>query len=361
MEKIVYLDNAAAAVPDAGAVRVLAEESLRHYANAEAVHLLSYRAREALKSAGRRLSQAFFGRDDYPVIWGSSATELFRIFASCGGFRRTFYSALEHPALAVNLKKFSENTQLPVDRSGRIGSPDTEIIPDAFCFHQVQSELGVMQDCAALAEFFPSSCRLTDAVQAAGKFPLVRSGDCWVISGVKFGSPGGAAILLDPDSKYCEKLLEAAEVVRHRDYAVSRISVPVMLAMASAAETAAEHREENLQKISRLNSFIREGVKELGIESTLPSSAVVSPYILNLMLPEQESAVVVRALGERGVYAASGSACSAESGEPSPALQALGIRGRKLYRALRVSFGSANREEDGEIFLSELKKVLKNY
>jgi len=71
--------------------------------------------------------------------------------------------------------------------------------------------------------------------------------------------------------------------------------------------------------------------------------------------------VVIRALSQRGIFAASGSACSAESNTPSPALTALGFPAKKAYRALRLSFGAGNTLEDAEIFISGLKNVLKNY
>ena len=68
MEKTVYFDHAAATVPDAEVLALFEKESLRCYANAEAVHLLAYQARENLKRAAKRLSQALFGSEEYPVI-----------------------------------------------------------------------------------------------------------------------------------------------------------------------------------------------------------------------------------------------------------------------------------------------------
>ena len=142
---------------------------------------------------------------------------------------------------------------------------------------------------------------------------------------------------------------------------MGRVNLPTILSMVAAAENAVAAMAENRAKAAEIHAFIRQGVAEAGIVPTLPEGADVSPYILHLMLPSQESAVVVRALGARGVYVASGSACSAESGEPSPALRALGISGARLYRALRLSFSGRNSMKDAEIFLSELKTVLKNY
>ncbi|MBE6376674.1 MAG: aminotransferase class V-fold PLP-dependent enzyme [Lentisphaerae bacterium] len=361
MEKTVYFDHAAATVPDAEVLALFEKESLRCYANAEAVHLLAYQARENLKRAAKRLSQALFGSEEYPVIWGNSATELFRVLASFPEFSSSSASKLEHPALLANLKNFTALELLSVMPDCSIRSGTLEKRYDLGCCHQVQSELGSF---GHPGEFFRTSafsCRAVDAVQAAGKLPLEKDADVWIISGVKLGSPGGAAMLLAPDGKWTEKLLKHAENVRHLDYALSRVSVPGMAALSFAVEKSCASMSENFRKVLEINQFIRRECRELGITTSLPESVETSPYILNLLLEKEESAVVVRALGMRNVFVASGSACSAESGKPSAALTALGFPAQKAYRALRLSFSAANSIEDAEIFLRELKNVLKNY
>ncbi|MBO5667752.1 MAG: aminotransferase class V-fold PLP-dependent enzyme [Lentisphaeria bacterium] len=362
MKKIVYFDHAAASVPSPETLQDFASLAGHFYANAEAVHQLAYRSREALKTAEKRVSAALFNRGDHPVIWGESATELFRVLASFPEFDTGCASALEHPALLENLKNFTAADIAAVAPDGTFCSgPHSSRSYDLVCCHQVQSELGLLADTEKFFAGVSPRCRMVDAVQAAGKMPLVRNADVWVISGVKFGSPGGAAMILAADGRLTDKLLAHARNCRQQSYAVSRVNVPMILTMTGALEKAVAMMAENRDKVLQLNSEIRSGVRELGIVPTLPESVPVSPYILNLLLPEQESAVVVRALGEMGIFTASGSACSAETGRPSPALTALGFRAEKAYRALRLSFGPGNSPEDAGIFLDGLKTVLKNY
>lgn len=361
MEKIVYFDHAAATVPDKEVMAFFAEESLRSYANAEAVHALAYQARTALKSAETRLSQALFGDGGFPVIWGNSATELFRVLATFPEFSSSCASALEHPALLANLKNFTDLALLPVTPTGtpRCGSLSRRC--GLGCCHQVQSELGSLGN---PGKFFAGSaplCRAVDAVQSAGKIPLEKDADVWIISGVKLGAPGGAAMLLAPNGRWTDKLLKHVVTARHQDYALSRVSVPGSMALSMAVEKSCANMAENFRKVREINEFLRSKCAEIGINPTLPEGVETSPYILNLLLPEAESAVVVRALGKLGIYVASGSACSAESGRPSAALTALGFPAKKAYRALRLSFSAENSPEDAGIFLDGLKNVLKNY
>lgn len=361
MEKSVYFDHAAASIPLPEVLNFQAGIPLRYYANAEAVHLLAYDCREALKRAAKELSQLFLDRNDCPVIWGDSATGLFRLLASLPDFSRSAATTLEHPALLTNLQNHSSFSTIPVS-PGALPQPEKlSARPILGAIHQVQSELGSMPDCQTFFNRLDPECRLVDAVQAAGKMPLFKAADLWVVSGVKFGAPGGAALLLNPNGKFTEKLLAHAETLRHRDYALSRINVPAILTMVFAASLAVENHEKNAGITTQINSLIREECAGLGIVPTLPPETPVSKYILNLLLPSQESAVVVRALSARNIFAASGSACSAESGRPSAALTALGFPAAKAYRTLRLSFGNGNSVKDAEIFLSELKNVLKNY
>lgn len=362
MTRTVYFDHAASSVPSDKILQDLSSLLKHYYANSEAVHQMAYRSREALKKAGQRLSLALSGRDDHPVIWGESATGLFRVISSFPGFETSCTTALEHPALLANLQN---HTSADIAGAAFPGRFRLEAFRgktyDLSCCHQVQSELGSMPD---TGEFFSSitpRCRMLDAVQAAGKMPLDKNADIWIISGVKFGAPGGAAMLLAPDGRFTDKLLAHAHWCRNQNYSVSRVNVPMMLTMTGALENAVDMMSENRKKIIQLNSAIRDGVRKFGIEPTLPENVPVSPYILNLLLPDQESAIIVRALGEMGIFTASGSACSAESGHPSPALTAMGFKPQKAYRALRLSFGASNEPEEAGIFLKGLENVLKNY
>lgn len=356
----VYLDCAAAMPPDAEVLNCYHSMLQEFYVNQEAIHLLAYRGRQALADAERRLAAAVTGDENNPVIWGGSATELFRLLANAPFFRSAVSSVLEHPAVTANLGRLPQFTQFNADKNGLIVPQKTEQTPDLALFHQVQSELGVIQDLDALFDALPGACRAVDAVQAAGKMDVYRNADIWIISGAKFGAPGGAAALLNSRWKFADKFADHARKYRHDEYAAGRVPVAQSLALTAALERCEMRRQSVLPRLQNLRRMIVDRCAVWGVVPTVEPEAF-SPYILNLMLPEQQSAIVVRALSERGVFVASGSACSAESDLPSAAVLAIGRKKAAAYRALRVSFGAATTEEDVEIFLFELENVLKNY
>ena len=358
----VYLDCAAASRPEKEVVAFYANAIQEDYANQEGVHGLAYQTRKHLAMAACELLDALTGTPDkYRVIWAASATECFRILAGFLKGKKVISSTLEHPALTANFKRETHLQLLGCDPCAQIVLPESPIAPDAVIFHHVQSEIGALQDQSKLFAAFPGALKISDSVQSAGKLPLAKSADIHIVSGIKFGSPGGAAMICRTDPPLTAKLERFTEQLRSSDYQLSRISVPLCRAMAFAARRCAGDRELRLKEISALNALLKSRLAELNVHPLLPDSAPQSPYIINFFLSGIQSAVIVRMLSEAGIYCASGSACAAESGGPSPALTALGKSKSDAYSGLRISFDRFSTENDVNFLAFELEKALKNY
>ena len=363
---MIHFDHAAATVPLPEAVEFHAERLRHDHFNQEAAHREGRRLRRELDAAAARLSEALLpGLPPRAVIWGNSASELFNLLADSPVFagRRIAVGKLEHPALAAAVRRAAKSTfAVANDRRGVLipPAPDAAAGVETAVCHAVQSELGVRQDPAAFFAGFPGAVRVLDAVQAAGKLPLGADADVTVISGVKFGAPGGAALLLDPAWRGAEALLRFAHDYRHRDYRMGRVSFAAAATLAFTAGFRAERLAADLDRIAALNRTLREGMLRLGAAPTVPEEAA-SPYILHLSLRREPGAVIARMLSESEILAASGSACAAESPDPSPALLAIGRNREAAYRGLRLSFGFDTGAADTDFLLSTMEKVLKNF
>ena len=79
------------------------------------------------------------------------------------------------------------------------------------------------------------------------------------------------------------------------------------------------------------------------------------PHIACLGVPGVEAEAVLLGLDQAGVAAHSGSACSSESLEPSPVLEAMGV---DAERSLRVSVGWSTTDDDITAFLTALPTVV---
>ena len=359
---MLYLDWAAAAPPEPETLEKYAELLRERFANQESGHALGFALRREIEKAAESLSLTFWKRSGGGVVWGNSCTELFQLVAASPfvAGRRVVSSRLEHPALDRALRrKAGSITFLRAAPTGKL-VPEPAEGAALVALHQVQSELGVVQDLPELFSAFPGAVRFVDAAQGAGKLKFPNA-DVVAISGAKLGVPGGgAALLLNPDWKDAGKFAEFAAQYRKEEHRIGRVHPALPPLLAFAARRRAAELENARRRIGALNSRLR---SEVTGDAAFPTVAAsdASPYILHLSTPKHQGAVLMRMLSEAGVAVSAGSACAAESKDPSPALLALGRTRREAYGGVRLSFGWDTPPEAADIFLAAWGTVLQNY
>src|SRR5207237_2681824 len=99
----------------------------------------------------------------------------------------------------------------------------------------------------------------------------------------------------------------------------------------------------------RVLAAIPDGVVAYG------DTSVRLPHIVCLGVEGVEAEAVLLGLDQAGVAAHSGSACSSESLEPSPVLEAMGV---DAERSLRVSVGWSTTDDDIDAFVDALPGVV---
>ena len=363
MNGILYLDHAAAGIPDEALLKRRAELDRECFGNQESGHALGFELRKRIDAAARELCHVLWHCDGGRVVWGTNCTELFNLLAASPLVRgkRAVSSVLEHPALTAALKRNAKEVKfLRSDAGSRLAAEAYENV-SLVAIHQVQSELGAVQDTARLFAAYPSAVRFVDAAQAAGKLELAEA-DIAAVSGAKLGVPGGgAALLLNPRWSGAGKFADFAASYRRDEHRIGRVDpvLPPLLAFAAARHM--ENRESELARISALNKRLREGVAAQGGAFPTLDFEAASPYILHLTVPKHQGAVLMRMLAGEGIMVSAGSACAAESKDPSPAMLALGASRETAYAGLRIGLGRATPDDAPEIFLAAWKKVLQNY
>lgn len=359
---MLYLDWAAAAPPEPKILEYARTLWQENFANQESGHALGFELRQRIAEAETSLSQTFWGRPGGRAVWGASCTELFQLLAASPLVRgrRAVSSVLEHPALSAALgREAKELVTLRCDRRGQLVPEPTEKVSLA-AFHQVQSELGAVQDLPRLFAAYPGAVRFVDAAQGAGKLKLPEC-DLAAVSGAKLGVPGGgAALLVNPEWKGAAEFAAFAAAYRKQEHRLSRVHPAVIMLLAFAAEQKERGREAAFRRMQNFNAELRARLAGTKLRPTLPAE-VASPFILHLTAPGMQGAVLVRMLSELGVITSSGSACAAESPDPSPALLALGYRRLDAYSGLRLSFGGEPASGTSDFLLAALEKVLQNY
>ena len=79
---------------------------------------------------------------------------------------------------------------------------------------------------------------------------------------------------------------------------------------------------------------------------------------VNVSFQDIEGDAFVVYLGEKGVFASTGSACSSVSLEPSHVLRAIKCPNEFLHGSVRFTLGRATEEKDIDRAIAELAKVL---
>ncbi|MGE4563960.1 MAG: hypothetical protein AB7F32_03740 [Victivallaceae bacterium] len=336
---MIYFDHASAMAVRPDVYDAFREFGAWAFVNQEAGHEAGYRVRTALDEAGERLAAKLVGRP-MTVLWGETGSGLLHALSQYP-WRGVECSGVLHPAVKAAFRAFAG------------AAPELRVIG------HVQSETGEL---AAMPG--PGAPVLVDAIQSAGKLPMLPGAAAYLISGHKFGSPGGAALLCEPGLG--KKLKEHFHRLRFEHYALGRPEPTAILTMVYALEKMTDAMVANLARVTTINRFLRDNLGKVKLKSGASPILTVdferaSPWICHLVLPGIDTGVLVRMLSGRGVMAASSAACRAEGGAPSEALLALGFPKADARSGLRLSFAPSNTLSEAADFLDLLQSALADY
>lgn len=372
-----YFDHAAAVPVTPETFRRLNVLFGAYYANQEAMGAASLLAADAEKDAMRRIVSVLTGSaESMRVLPGHSGTEviagLFRMIASVYSGGTVLYSESDHSAVraaAGHLPDRFRTKAIPLRKDGTVdpeafaGLLTSETVLVSIPF--VTSETGAVNDCSIfrriLLEHHSRAMLFCDGIQGVGKVVFDWNGarpDFFTVSGQKLGLPAGAALL------YRDDWHKTAQKLRMELHGISRLPVPCLILLADVLEerigSLPEHYARMREMQERFLSLLEKELPDRFLR-TVPRENV-SPYITHLLLKHGiRGAIIVRSLATRGVSIASGSACDAETPEPSRVLRGMGYDRETAYGALRLSFFEEVPEETLVILAVMLREALDSY
>ena len=346
----------------------------------------------------------FLGTAPRSVVFTSGATEAIAsvVRGSARRGRHHVASPVEHSAVLKSIGAGSdeasrrpnghpEATLVGVDACGRVVPEDlleaaTEETA-AVHLQMANHEVGTLQDVKAAA----SLCRErgvwlhTDAAQAVGHVPVdfdELGADFMSVSAHKFGGPAGVGALLVRRGIRLEPLLAGGDQERARRAGLENVSAiagfgavceslgrseavahgeavvggeQAVVGGETEAEGRTSKRSDEAAEHFAMTSRIREHLTSLDGVEHIGHPAERAPHIVCFRIADVEPQALVMELDRRGFAVHSGSACSSESLEPSPVLEAMGHDGQ---RSLRISVGWSSTEADVDALLSAVPKVL---
>ena len=361
----VYLDHASTSPARPGVVDAMVSW-LGLAADPGRVHTEGRMVRAAIEDA-RESVASLVGVRPRSVIFTSGATEAINT-AVWGASRLRPSGAVacapvEHSAVRDASERSGEMAVLEVDSSAAIdpasvaallGSQPVALVHCQWGNHEV----GTLQPVAPIVSLCRDAGVLVhvDAAQAGGRVPLALDelgADLVSISAHKFGGPPGIGALIVRRGLRLDPLLVGGSQERARRAGMENVPAIVGFGVAAAAVSGTLLSEE--ARARSLTSLLREAALSVPGVVAYGSATSRLPHIVCVGVEGVEAEAVLLGLDQLGIAAHSGSACSSETLEPSPVLEAMGV---DAERSLRLSAGWSTTEADVAAFAAAFPRVV---
>jgi cysteine desulfurase len=380
-DRHIYFDSAATTSVDKEVLAEMLPYFSEAFGNANSQHSFGQRAEKAVVAAREKIA-GIIGAKPVEIYFTSGGTEADNwavkgiAGAHSGKGKHIITSSVEHHAVFDTCKdlekKGFEVTYIPVNKDGiidlgalknAIGS-DTVLVSIMYANNEVGTVMPIKEAVKIVRERQAKGQRIyfhTDCVQAAGALELNVADlgvDLMSVSAHKFYGPKGIGFLYIKSGVKLERLITGGN--QERNVRGGTTNVPSVVGMAKAFELAAKNREINNARIGRLRDrFVERVLSEIDDVYLNGSRTSRLPNNANFSFEYIEGEGMIYGLDREGVAASTGSACSSGSLDPSHVLLALGIPVGLANCTLRFSFGKDNTEEEVDIAIEKLKKVVK--
>lgn len=353
----IYLDHAATSPMHPEVIDEMAKAMVTAYGNPSSIHTAGRAARKVLDDARTVLAHAI-GAKDTEIIMTSGGTEADNtaIFGTAYVNRskgqHIITTQIEHHAVLNACEKLEKDgfevTYLPVDQSGRISVEDVKsALRDDTILVTIMygnNEVGTIQPIAEVGALLKGHQAVfhTDAVQAFGMEKLNVNDlnvDLLSVSSHKLNGPKGIGFLYQRTGTPLVATLFGGSQEKKRRAGTE--NVPGAVGFAKAVKIAQEDMQAKKVTFNDFRDIFLEVLNKENIEYEVNGHPELTlPHILNISFKGMEVESFLVNLDIAGVYASSGSACTAGSIDPSHVLVAMfGRDAEKLRNSIRFSFG----------------------
>lgn len=351
-----------------------------HFGNPLSIYEPGIKAREAIENA-RAQTAALVNAKPNEIIFTSSGAEANNFslkgiaLANQNKGKHIIISRIEHHSV-LNSARFLEKsgfvvTYLPVDKNGLI---DPAVVEKAITKETIlisiihaSPEIGTVEPIAKIGEIAKQRDIIfhTDAVATTGNIPVnVQSLNVDLLSLAAhqfYGPKGVAALYLKAGTRIVPLIYGGIQEGGRR---AGTENVPAIAGMGRAAEIAKRDLQKRINHVKPLRDKLINNTLKIDKafltghpEQRLPGHAsFIVEYI------EGESMLLL--LAAKGIYSASGSACSSKALKSSPILLSIGIPTHSAQGSVVFTLGEGTTEQDidylNEVFpqiISRLREI----
>jgi cysteine desulfurase len=307
------------------------------------------------------------------VVFTSGGTEAANAASSgaraARGAGPMLYTAVEHSAVRLAAERAGLAVPIEVDALGRVDldrlsqlldAADESSPPVLVHCQWANHEVGTVQPVAEVVALCHARgvAVHVDACAAAGEVRLALGelgADLVSVSAHKLGGPPGVGALVVRRGTRIAPLLLGGEQERGRRAGME--NVPGILgfgAVAAALSLPGVIEHEAARARAQSEQLLDAALQVKGVTAYGDRSDRL-PHIVCIGVSDVEAEAVVLGLDQAGIAVHSGSACSSESLEPSPVLEAMGV---DAQRSLRLSVGWSTTTDDVEAFAKHFPDVV---
>ena len=377
MAELHYLDNNATTKPAPEVVEAMLPFFTEKWGNASSMYEFGGRVQRDMEDARAKVA-AFLGCEPREVVFTSCGSEsdnqaIFGVAESLGPATTVITTKVEHPAVIQPCRALEERghrvVRVGVHGDGTLDMEQYEQAlalpgPKLVTMMWANNETGVVFPIAEAAEKAKAAGAVfhTDATQAAGKLADVDMSrvpaDLLSFSGHKIHAPKGIGVLFVRRGTPVRPFLLGGHQEKGRRAGTE--NVPYIVGLGKACELAAEElRDGTLARVAALRDRLQEGL--LRIPETVVNGNLEKrlPNTLNISFPYIEGEAMLYHLGDAGVCASSGSACTSGSLEPSHVLRAMDVPFTSLHGSLRFSLSRYSTDADVDAVLDAMPGIVK--
>lgn len=340
-----YLDSASAEPLHPAAREVLLAAYERGFADPRRLHGPGRDARLLLDNARAVVAECLGVRPDEIFFTNSGTEAVQRGLAGMGhalsdrGNARLAVSAVEHASV---VEAWGTTAELPVGPTGRI---DLAAVPTGIDWLAVQTanhEVGTRQpvDEVAARSGLPV---FSDAGASMGRLPMPVGAAVIAGSAHKWGGPGGVGVLV---------VRKGAPWTPNAPHFTN---IPGALAAAAALQAVVAERDTTNARQFALIDTVREGVARIPDVDVVGDPVDRLPHLVTFSCLYVDGEALVTELDKAGFGIASGSACAADTREPSRVLAAIGAL---THGNVRLSLTRDTTEHDVHEFLAVLPGIV---
>ena len=377
MSKLHYLDNNATTRPAPEVVEAMMPFLTERWGNASSMYEFGGSVRRDVEDARAKVA-AFLGAEPSEIVFTSCGSEsdnhaLFGTVEALGPETAVITSRVEHPAVLQPCRALEERghrvSWIGVHRDGTLDMDAYRAAlalpgPKIVSLMWANNETGVIFPLREGAELAKAAGAVfhTDATQAAGKLAGVDASavpfDMLSFSGHKLHAPKGIGVLYVRRGTPVRPFLLGGHQERSRRAGTE--NVPYIVGLGKACEMAAEElRDGTTERIAALRDRLQEGLLRIPETTVNGNRELRLPNTLNVSFPYIEGEAMLYHLGDAGICASSGSACTSGSLEPSHVLRAMDAPFTSLHGSLRFSLSRYTTQEDVDAVLDAMPGIVK--